>query len=389
MKKTKKDKHNFGGILKNMPSESMSAELMAAARTAISEVLAVKAGEKVLIVTNPEGDVSLISMALYDAALEVQAAPVLMYQQIKGQLDLAEDAVIGAIGMNPDVLISMSREKLGKDWRAIKEPYEINGKSYDNTFHYLLDGKRTLRAFWSPGVRVEEFVATVPVDYGRMKRECRVLADILDKALDIRITNPNGTDLLINIEGRKSFVDDGDFRSPGTGGNLPAGEAFISPVVGASEGMIVFDGSISVESGDIIIKEPIRAGVENGYVTSLKGGKEAEIFQETLRRGAEKAKSFDKEGKIPAGKGEEYARNTYHLGELGIGANPAAKISGNMLVDEKVYRTCHIAVGANYDEDAPALIHCDGLISAPTITARFSDGTTDTFLKEGVFNFGD
>lgn len=362
---------------------------MGGARIAASQVLDITEGEKVLIITNPEGDVSLISMAMYDAVLELGAAPVLIYQQIKGQLDFAEDSVIGAIGMNPDVLISMSREKLGKDWRAIKEPYEIHGKSYDNTFHYLLDGKRSLRAFWSPGVRVNEFITTVPVDYGRMKRECRVLADILDKAADVRITNPKGTDLVINLEGRRSFVDDGDFRSPGKGGNLPAGEAFISPVVGASEGMIAFDGSISVESGDIIIKEPIRAKVEDGFITSLKGGKEAEIFQETLRRGAEKAKAFDREGKIPAGKGEEYARNTYHLGELGIGTNPAAKISGNMLVDEKAYRTCHIAVGANYDEDAPALIHCDGLISEPTITARFSDGTTQTFMKDGVFNFGD
>ena len=382
MKKTKENEYNFAAIHK-----TLSEELMAAARTAMSEVLAVKEGEKVLIITNPEGDVSLISMALYDASLEVGATPVLIYQQIKGQLDFAEDGVIGAIGMEPDVLISMSREKLGKDWRAIKEPYRINGKPYDNTFHYLLDGKKSLRAFWSPGVRVNEFITTVPVDYGRMKRECRTLADILDKAVDLRITNPNGTDLVINLEGRKSFVDDGDFRSPGKGGNLPAGEAFISPVVGASEGMIAFDGSISVESGDIIIEEPIRAKVEDGFVRSLAGGKEAKIFGETLSRGAEKAKVFEREGKIPAGKGEEYARNTYHLGELGIGTNPAAKISGNMLVDEKVYRTCHIAVGANYDDDAPALIHCDGLVSAPTMTARYADGTTDTFMKDGVFDF--
>ena len=41
---------------------------------------------------------------------------------------------------------------------------------------------------------------------------------------------------------------------------------------------------------------------------------------------------------------------------------------GNMLEDEKVYGTCHIAIGANYDNDAKALIHLDGLIKNPTIT---------------------
>ena len=73
-------------------------------------------------------------------------------------------------------------------------------------------------------------------------------------------------------------------------------------------------------------------------------------------------------------KAEEYARNARNLGELGIGLNPKASIVGNMLEDEKAFRTCHFAIGANYDDDAPAFIHLDGLVTEPTIVAKTSRG---------------
>jgi len=76
-------------------------------------------------------------------------------------------------------------------------------------------------------------------------------------------------------------------------------------------------------------------------------------------------------GKLPRGSGEIYAKNARNIGELGIGLNPRATISGNMLEDEKAFSTCHFAVGHNYDEDAPALIHLDGLVKNPTITALY------------------
>jgi leucyl aminopeptidase (aminopeptidase T) len=46
-----------------------------------------------------------------------------------------------------------------------------------------------------------------------------------------------------------------------------------------------------------------------------------------------------------------------------------------MLEDEKAFRTCHFAIGHNYDSDAPALIHLDGLVREPTIAAYMEDGS--------------
>ncbi len=154
-------RHHLEEIMKDIQLfndiKNQDAELQKAAEIAVKDVLAVKEGESVLIITNPIGDVAEISYALYDAALAAGGKPVLVFQPVKDQMTFAEDAVIGAIGSAPDVLISMSSEKLGKDRVAIVNPLKTpDGKSIDNTFHYLMEMKKT-RAFWSPGVTVEMF----------------------------------------------------------------------------------------------------------------------------------------------------------------------------------------------------------------------------------------
>ncbi len=354
-----------------------------AAAVACGEVLKLKPSERVLIATNPDSDVSAISQALFDAAVTLGAEPVIIYQPVKTQLDFADPSVYAAVDTLPDVFISMSAEKLGKDERGIDKPYEYGGKEYTSLFHYHLYGTKALRSFWSPNITVDQFIKTVPVDYPRMRRECAAVARVLDAGISVRITSSAGTDLVIGIAGRESFVDDGDFSTPGRGGNLPAGEAFISPVVGTSEGMIVFDGSISLHNGVQVIEEPIRAKVEDGYVVSIEGGEEAKSLDHSLTEGENLARRFRREGRLNPDQGELYARNARNIGELGIGLNPAAEIVGSMLIDEKVYRTCHLAIGHNYDEDAPALIHLDGLVTEPTVTVTGPQGEVTTVLEKG------
>ncbi|MCL1818639.1 MAG: aminopeptidase, partial [Spirochaetaceae bacterium] len=272
---------------------------------------------------------------------------------------------------------------MGKDKEAIQNPYRDAEHSYDSTFHHLLYGTKTLRGFWSPRVTVDSFIRAVPVDYMRMRLECQRVKEILDEAVSLRITNKNGTDIIVSVAGRKGFADDGDFSSPGTGGNLPAGEAFVSPVVGSAEGRIVFDGSICSRRGEILIKTPIAAEVVGGFVKKIEGKEEAEELLATILMGEERARILENEARLPEGQGEIYARNARNIGELGIGLNPNAKICGNMLEDEKVYNTCHFAIGSNYDEDAPCLIHLDGLVSRPTIVATFPSGKKQDIMRGG------
>ena len=59
--------------------ERISPRLTNAARVAVRDVLKAKKGERILIITNPNPEVRLISEALYDAAAECGALPTLLF----------------------------------------------------------------------------------------------------------------------------------------------------------------------------------------------------------------------------------------------------------------------------------------------------------------------
>jgi leucyl aminopeptidase (aminopeptidase T) len=358
-------------------------ELAEAARIAIRASLGLRKDEKVLIITNPLPDVLAVSNALFAAALEAGGRPTIMIQAVKAQMDFAEEAVIAAFESQPDVVISISAEKLGKDREGIETPYEWDGVNYDHILNYLLHGTKTIRAFWSPSVTVEMFAKTVPIDYSELRGRCARIKKILDAAVQVRVTNAKGSDIVIGLEGREARMDDGNYSLPGLGGNLPAGEVFISPALGSAQGTIVFDGSIADAMGDIVIREPIRCRVEGGLVVDLTGGGEAAALARTLEGAAANARRMGAEGAMAPAKAEAYARNARSIGELGIGLNPRAGVVGNMLEDEKAFRTCHFAIGSNYDDDAPALIHLDGLVSEPTIVALDAQGRETLIERAG------
>jgi leucyl aminopeptidase (aminopeptidase T) len=209
------------------------------------------------------------------------------------------------------------------------------------------------------------FERTVPIDYKILREKSRKIKKLLTKAETAELKTEKGTDIVIGLKGRKGMADDGDFTKPGRGGNLPCGEIFISPELSTSNGIIVFDGSISSYKGEILIKHPITVNVKNGFVKKISGKNEAKELVKTLRNAEKKTV----ESKLP----KAYIKNIRNLGELGIGLNPKAGIVGNMLEDEKVLSTCHVAIGTNYDNDANAIIHLDGLIKKPTIDLRFKN----------------
>jgi leucyl aminopeptidase (aminopeptidase T) len=358
-------------------------KLREAARIAIEVSLKVKTGEQVLIISNPRPEVAVIAEALYDASLDAGGKPVLMYQPVKAQIAFAEPAVLAAFNAKPEVVISLSDEKLGKDPAGIATPYEHNGVKYDHIFHLQQYGEKTCRAFWSPSTTIESFIRTVPIDYAELQRRCAAIKKILDRAVEVHVSAPGGTDITIGVRDREAKSDDGNFSTPGSGGNLPAGETFISPENMTAKGRICYDGSISVNEGELIINTPIECLVEDGYVVKILGAGEAACLLKTIEAAERNAFEFERDGKLPPSFGEIYARNARNIGELGIGLNPAARITGKMLEDEKAFRTCHFAIGSNYDDDAPSLIHLDGLVKRPTITAFFEDGTKQVIEKDG------
>jgi leucyl aminopeptidase (aminopeptidase T) len=355
--------------------------LVQGARAAVRDVLAVRKDDRVLIISNPTTDVREISMAVYDAALEARAAPTLLFQREKGQFDLAEEEVIKALSSAPDIALSISQDKLGKDRWGLSHGYK-GKRTYDHIYDMLYEEKK-IRGFWSPGITRDMFRRTVPIDYTQLRSDAAKVSKLLLWADRVRVTAPGGTDLTIGVKGRKPRPDDGDFRKPGLAGNTPSGEVYVSPALGTTDGIIAFDGSIVLNEGEIVIRRPIVTEVKDGYITSISGGSEALKLEESIRLGAKRALEAGRKGTIRPSKAPAYARNAKSIGELGIGLNRKAKIVANMLEDEKVYGTCHFAVGSNYDGDAEALIHLDGLVKRPTIVVVNRKGEEKTMMADG------
>ena len=350
------------------PYFRLKENLLKAAEVAINDALAVKNNEHVLIITNPLKDVYTISQALYVASVKAGASPVLIAQPKKLSFDYTEPAVMNAIKTEPEVIISISAERMGKDKEAIKNPYKgLDGKPYTHIFNHLLHGLGKIRAFWSPTVTTDIFVRAVPIDYSELRSDCAKVSRLMKDAKEVRVTTALGTDISVGIRGRKPKADDGDFRKPGKGGNIPSGEVFISPELGASNGTLVFDGSITLDK-TLVIKEPIKLQVEDGFVKRIDGKNEAKQLSKYIDQAEKKPFEMVKKSELDEMKAKEYSKNARNIGELGIGLNPKAKIVGNVLEDEKVLGTVHFAIGSNYDQDALALIHSDGIIKKPTVT---------------------
>lgn len=353
------------------------------AEVVVQDVAKVRKGERVLVIANPA--TSEIAQDLYKASCDAGAVSTLMYQPDRTSFDNATPEVLAAIGANPDVCFSISNIKLGKDPAAQANPYKTeDGQEYTHIFDYLMDGKKSMRGAWTPGITLDMMNRTAAIDYELLQARCKKLEELFTNAKSVHITAPAGTDVTISVENRKLMFDDGDFSKPGTGGNIPAGEVFISPVVGKTEGTIVYDGSMTFSDGDSILETPITCKIENGFVTDIKGGAEARRLLKTITEAETRPFTLEKEKKLPAGQAAVYKRNARNIGELGIGLNPAAQITGNMLEDEKAFNTCHFAIGENYDNDAPALIHLDGVVRSPTITVIYADDKSKVILNNGV-----
>lgn len=359
--------------------------LAQSAKVVVTEVLGIKAGEQFLIITNPNTDVAEISHALFDAANEIGAETTIVMQPEKTQLEFANRAALSAFESKPDICASISANKMGKDSKALIKPYiSADGRKIDHIFHYQMDELKSLRSIWSPGITVDMFRRTAGIDYNLLQRRCAAIMQAMTGAESIQVTAPGGTDVLIPVSGRKPMSDDGNFTQKGFGGNIPAGEVYISPLPGKSEGIIVFDGSISLNNCTMITETPVCVIYKNGFITDITGGKEAELLRASIEEGEKKAFEFEAEGKLDAGEGASYAKNARGLGELGIGLNPSAEIRGNMLEDEKAFHTCHFAIGSNYDNDADAMIHLDCLVKEPTIIVNYPDGTNTVIEQNGI-----
>lgn len=189
-----------------------------------------------------------------------------------------------------------------------------------------------------PGFAPEMFYPGGPmaVDYIQVAEDTQRLAGMLTAASRARVTSPAGTDLTIPLHGRNGMSDDGAYQAPGKWGNLPAGEAYIAPPEGLTEGWLVLEPGWYPR-----LDRVLRLRFENGSVCAIEGDGEIADHLRAL---------FDLCSSDPA----VVARR--NAGELGIGTNPNASSVVGTLECEKIRGTVHLGIGDN--------AHMGGAVSA-------------------------
>jgi aminopeptidase len=113
----------------------------------------------------------------------------------------------------------------------------------------LLPTADTARNFGIPQDKLAEiYWAGVNTDYDKLQAKAQDVIKVLSAGKKVRITNPNGTDLTVDIGGRPVFASDGvisadDIKRGGAAVMvyLPAGEVYLAPVPGTAEGKVVAD----------------------------------------------------------------------------------------------------------------------------------------------------
>ena len=198
-----------------------------------------------------------------------------------------------------------------------------------------------------PSLTYEMALRTLTVDYTSIARTSERLADRITAAETIHVSTPGGTDLHLSVKGRRALADTGLFTAAGSFGNLPAGEAFVAPVEGTAHGILVVDAA-SIVPG-VPIGPPTVIRIEDGLAVDVEGAGAGELLSVFARLG-------------------DGARN---VAELGIGTNPAARLTGNVLESEKVAGTAHVALGnnAHFGGTVDTPFHSDGVLARPTIRA--------------------
>lgn len=294
------------------------------ARIALTQCLGVKKNDSVLIVTDMLKQE--IAEAFFNEALKL-AKTVLLVTIPVGKIDGEEPPLrVGELMGHYSVLCL------------------ITTKSLSHTNATSAARKKGARIASMPDITVDMARRCLPINYDKMSALNKKLLKIMKRTNAVHITAARGTDLTVVAKGRKLFDDSGILTKKCALGNLPAGEVAFAPLEGKTNGVFVVDASML----DFMVKKPIQIKVKNGYAYDIKGGAEAKELLKVIK---------------PLGK------SAFNIAELGIGTNVMAKITGNVLEDEKVIGTCHVALGNSKGLGGKiyAKCHLDGVIKKPTI----------------------
>ncbi len=323
-----------------MRDDYLAFELAQAARKTVEEVMPVRPGESVVITGDTSSDSRVVS-AVAQAVYARGAHPVVVWYETQPDAQMEPPAPVAAALQAADV------------WFEFGVQYILYTEARKQAT------AAGCRHACYGGMDVEMMVRTIGrIDYPTMEELGRRLRGLSMAAEVVRITDPNGTDLVCPVDPNPPTYLAGTGQ-PGAGySQMLGGQASFAARVAEIQGTIVFDGAIWPPSELGPLAAPVRLTVEGGYVTQIEGGREAEVFARWLARFAHP--------------------EMYRIAHLSFGFNPGVRrITGRIVEDERVFGCLDIGIGP---QSLGAPSHTDGIILRPSIVA---DGVE--IEREGVY----
>jgi leucyl aminopeptidase (aminopeptidase T) len=312
--------------------------LAVVAERVMTEYLGLTHGERFLLVTDTDVPAELANVLL-GAAADAGVDPV--HARILTRARSGEEP--------PDTLVAAMVEAdvcLCVTGRSI---YHTNAKG-------RAQAAGTRGCFNAPAELGAWTTGAMTADYAAIRRVAERLAARLRRADVVRVTSPAGTDVTMSARGREPRGwYTGIVRAPGEISAFPGGEVSFPPLEGTTQGTIVFERVMTDLGG---LAAPIVVTVADGHARAIEGGADAERLRRLI----------------------DGVAGATNIAELGIGLNPAARISDDITESKKRLGTAHLALGDNaggYGGVVECPLHLDGMLFDVTVTIDGEDVVRD------------
>jgi len=297
----------------------------------VSELFKLKPGETFVVTGDTESD-ARVANALATAAFSIGAKPMVIWTPTPLGVGKAADPALPVESLTAAL-------KVADAWVEVNNKYLL----YSTPFEIAERENKKLRYLNISGINVDMLVRTIGrVDMQALGEFQGRLTNMIRLANKIKLTSPAGEDIEMEFDAKAPVVNDvGYADTPGPhflSGQLTPGYSSLV------NGTIVFDGSVVPPIG--LLKEPVRLFVKNGRVKRIEGGKDALGLDAWL-------KSFNDP-------------DMYRIAHLSFGSNPGAKLTGNIVEDERIWGGTEWGlgyVGSDLTSDGkpiPAASHTDG-----------------------------
>lgn len=291
-------------------------------KTILLKNLTLNFSEKVLIIT--DDDKQTIADLFYQVSKELAKESILVKMPTRSKSGEEPPQIISSLMKLADVILCITEHSMTHT-NARKEASKLGA-----------------RIATLPGISLDMLEnGAITADYDEIEKLTEKYCELLDNGENVEILK-DGYQLKFSIKGRKSIRSTGVFKEKGEFGNIPSGESYIAPIETSANGKMIIDGSISNIG---MLDDPITIEIKDGKLVNASG-KNGQKLLELLGDG---------DGRT--------------IAEFGIGTNKKARLSGNVLEDEKVFGTVHIAFGSNksFGGQIEAGVHIDCVIKNPIV----------------------